>query len=264
MLVDQKGLGKPPVFSGKEEDFYVWTKKDENYVSAVFPNMRGALSFAVESQDLVQAAAVALGVPELDAETSAERDEQLFIVLSALTDGESFDVVTSAGGDQGFGSWRKLHKRWCTHTAGRARSLLRVILSPPRAKLLELMGAIQRMEDLVRRCGGGRDAQGNPHTFADDVRMRSPEALVLDDLEKHVQLNRARLDVEKSKTYCECRGHARARSTEPKGPSHPGGDDPMESGALGNGKGKRGKGQRQRTARTARQGQGQGQEQGLN
>ena len=100
------------------------------------------------------------------------------------------------------------------------------------------------MEDLVRRYGGGRDAQGNPHTLADDIRMSSVEALVLDDLEKHVQLNRARLDVEKSKTYCECRGHAHARSTKPKGPSQPGGDVLMESGALDNGKGKHGKGQR--------------------
>ena len=30
MLVDPKGLGKPPVFSGREEDFYVWAKKTEN------------------------------------------------------------------------------------------------------------------------------------------------------------------------------------------------------------------------------------------
>ena len=34
------------------------------------------------------------------------------------------------------------------YTAGRARSLLREILSPSRAKLPELMGAIERMEDL--------------------------------------------------------------------------------------------------------------------
>ena len=95
MLVDQKGLGKPAVFSGREEDFYVWTKKVENYVSDVFLNVRGALSFAVESQDAVTATSVALGVPELETGPSAEIDVQLFIVLSALTDGESFDVRAS-------------------------------------------------------------------------------------------------------------------------------------------------------------------------
>ena len=137
MLVDPKGLGKPPVFSGREEDSYVWAKKVENYVSGVFPNVRGALAFAAESQDAVTAATVAVGVPGLGVEMSAEIDRQLFIVLSALADGESFDG--------------KLHGRWNPHTAGRARSLLREILSPQRAKLPELMCAIERMEDLVRR-----------------------------------------------------------------------------------------------------------------
>ena len=192
MLVDPKGSGKPPVFSGREH-FYVWTKKVENYVSGVFPNVRGALAFAAESQDVVTAATVAMGVPELGVETSAEIHGQLFVVLSALTDGESFDVVMSAGGDHGFESWRKLHGRWNPYTAGRARSLLREILSPTRAKLPELMCAIEKMEDLVRRYSSRRHAQGNAHTLAEDIRMSSLEASLPDNLEKHVQLNRARL-----------------------------------------------------------------------
>ena len=144
MLIDPKGLGKPLVFLGREEDFYVWAKKVENYVSGVFPNVRGALAFAAESQDVVTETAVAIGVPELGVETSAEIDGQLFVVLSAVTDGESFDIVMSAGGDHGFESWRKLHRRWDPHTAGRARSLLREILSPTRVKVPELMGAIEK------------------------------------------------------------------------------------------------------------------------
>ena len=145
MLVDPKGLGKPPMFSGREEDFYVWTKKIENCVSGVFPNVRGALAFAAESQDVVTAATIAIGVPELEVETSAEIDVQLFVVFSALTEGEGFDIVMSVGGDHGFESWRKLHGRWNPYTAGRARSLLREILSPSRVKLLELMGAVDKM-----------------------------------------------------------------------------------------------------------------------
>ena len=74
MLVDPKGFGKPSVFSGKEEHFYVWTKEVENYVSGVFPNVRGALTFAVESQVLVTATSVALGVPEFEAEMSTWTD----------------------------------------------------------------------------------------------------------------------------------------------------------------------------------------------
>ena len=77
--------------------------------------------------------------------------------------------------------------------------------------------------------------------------MSSLEALLPDDLEKHEQLNRARLTSygvlrEEIKTYCECRGHTNARNTKQKGPSHPGGDDPMDIGAFGKGKGKQSKG----------------------
>ena len=150
--------------SSREEDFYVWTKKVENYVSGVFSNVRGALAFAAESQDVVTATTVAVGVPELGVEMSAETDGQLFVVLSALTDGESFDVVMSTGGDHGFESWRKLHGRWNPCTAGRARSLLREILPPSRPKLPELLCAIEKMEDLMRRYCSRRDAQGNKRT----------------------------------------------------------------------------------------------------
>ena len=87
------------------------------------------------------------------------------------------------------------------------------------------MCAIEKMEDLVRRYSSRRDAQGNAHTLAEDIRMSSLEALLSDDLEKHVQLNRARLNSygvlrEEIKTCCECRGHANARNMKQKGSSH--------------------------------------------
>ena len=63
----------------------MWTKKIENCVSGVFPSVRGALAFTAESQDVVTSATVAIGLPELRVETSAEMDVQLFVVLSALT-----------------------------------------------------------------------------------------------------------------------------------------------------------------------------------
>ena len=91
----------------------------------MFPNVREALTFAAESQDVVTSATVAIGVPELGVETSAEIDGQLFVVLSALTEGESFDIVMSAGGDHGFESWRKLHGRWneLVHSGTSTKSL---------------------------------------------------------------------------------------------------------------------------------------------
>ena len=98
------------------------------------------------------------------------------------------------------------------------------------------------------------------HNLAEDIRMSSLEALLPDDLEKHVQLNCVRLTSygvlrEEIKTYCECRGHANARNTKQKGPSHPGGDDPMDIGAFGEGKGKQSKGKHRKGKGKGKQGQ---------
>ena len=97
------------------------------------------------------------------------------------------------------------------------------------------------------------------HNLSEDIRMSSFEALWPDDLDKHVQLNRARLTSygilrEEIKTYCECRGHE-TRNEREKGPSHPGGDDPMDIGAFGRGKDKQSNGKHGKGKRKGKQGQ---------
>ena len=89
--------------------------------------------------------------------------------------------------------------------------------------------------------------------------MSSLEALLPDDLEKHVQLNRARLTSygvlrEEIKTYCECRGHE-ARNVRQKGSSHPGGDDPMDVGAFGKGRASRARASTEKGKSKGKQGQ---------
>ena len=57
--------------------------------------------------------------------------------------------------------------------------MLREILSPGRAKLVELQGAVERLEDLMRRYTQRRDARnGQRHTLAEDIRMAALEALL--------------------------------------------------------------------------------------
>ena len=124
-----------------------------------------------------------------------------------------------------------------------------------RAKLLVLMRVIERLEDLMGRYCGRRDT----HTLAYDIRMSPLAALLLDDLENHVQSNRARLTScvvlrEEIKTKRECRIHAHVRNTKPKGPSYPGGNDPMNIDAIGQGKGKHDKGKGKGKGKQGQQG----------
>ena len=68
--------------SQAKKNTYVWTKKFENNVSGVFPNVRGALAFAIESQDVVTSATVAIGVPEFGVESCRDRCTALRGVVS--------------------------------------------------------------------------------------------------------------------------------------------------------------------------------------
>ena len=139
--------------------------------------------------------------------------DQLYTVLMTLVEGESFDIHVGSGSGEGLEAWRRLHKRWDPLTTGRARGLLREILSPGRAKLVLLQGAVERLEDLMRRYTQRRDARnGQRHTLAEDIRMAALEALLPKELERHCQLQRSRLDTyqklrEEVVLYAEARGY---------------------------------------------------------
>ena len=84
--------------------------------------------------------------------------------------------------------------RGAASTAGRARSLLREILGPGRAKLADLQGAIERLEDMMCRYCLRKDSSGSIATIPEDIRMAALESLCPEDLEKHIQMSSARLE----------------------------------------------------------------------
>ena len=85
-LTDPKGLGKPPHFKGDEAEFAVWSKKTENYVKGVFPEIGDLLRQIAEDAGI----AVDLNVIKADPATPDdavvdELNAQTYSVLMALT-----------------------------------------------------------------------------------------------------------------------------------------------------------------------------------
>ena len=176
-LVDTKGLGKLPPLKNTESEFVSWARRTENFVVSVHPGARNVLTWAVErdSATVLEANAATEVVMPLD--TLRMLADQLYTVLMTLVEGDSFDILVGSGSGEGLEAWRRLHKRWDPLTTGRARGLLREILSPGRAKLVELQGAVGRLEDLMRRYTQRRDARnGQRHTLAEDIRMAALES----------------------------------------------------------------------------------------
>ena len=185
-------------------------------MKGVHPGARDVLTWAVEkdSATVLEANAGTEVVMPLD--TLRMLADQLFSVLMTLVEGESFDIFVGSGSGEGLEAWRRLHKSWDSLTTGRARGLPREILSSGRAKLVKLPGAVERLEDLMRRYTQRRDARNDQRqTLAEDIRMATLEALLPEELERHCQLQRSRLDTyQKLRRSCSLRRSKRVRCTQ--------------------------------------------------
>ena len=165
-LIDAKGLNKPGTFGGdKDEDKFIqWARKTSNFIASAYRDAREMLGLVTDMEDVVTYEELMgddvenprFGRPRLE-----EIDDQLYVVLSALTTDEAFNIVVSSGEGAGFEAWRRLQRRFDPITAGRKRSLLRDIMDPGRAKLMDLQPSIERLEEMMRRYEARKDANGN-------------------------------------------------------------------------------------------------------
>lgn len=180
-------------------------------------------------------------------------DGQLYTIFASLTDGESFDVTTSAGPGSGLESWRRLCRRWDPYTTGRARPILRDVHSPARANIQGLQSAIGSHEDLMRRYCSRRDSAGVQCSLSEDIRMASLEALLPEELERHIHMTRSRILScealrEEVVAYAEARGsdahHPPARRGQDRGNHNNNNHMDVDTGAFDR-KGNYGKGNNQ-------------------
>ena len=135
-----------------------WARRTENFVVSVHPGARDVLTWVVERESATVTEANAATEILMLLDTLRMLADQLYTVLMTIV--------------EGLEAWRRLQKRWDPLTTGRARGLLTSILSLRRAKLGELQGALERLEDLMRRYTQRRDARsGQRQTLAEDIRM---------------------------------------------------------------------------------------------
>ena len=190
-----KGRGKPHVFKNGAGRFVEWFRKATGFLAAAYgTELRAVLEWTEDQgqgitleglterfvEDTVDA------IPDLD-----EKNSQLHVALLSLTEGESFDIVLGAA-PHGFEALRRLIRRWGPLSGGRRRALLRQILVPERAKLADLPVALEKWEELVCRYEKRR-AGGAVQTMDDDIKTAALEALVPNELEQHLAMNRGRL-----------------------------------------------------------------------
>eukprot|EP00959_Pyramimonas_sp_CCMP1952_P315566 6604652-Pyramimonas_sp.AAC.1 len=107
-----------------------------------------------------------------------------------LTEGESLSIVKNSKKSP-YEAWRRLQKRFDPATGGRKRNLLRTILNPGRSKIDDLQASIERWENFVSRY-----EKKVGHVMDDELKLAGFEALVPEELEKHLIMNANRLQTD--------------------------------------------------------------------
>ena len=148
-----------------------------------------------------------------------DKMHQVFGVLMQVTEGEANDIVCNSGG-AGLEAWRKLTRRWNPLTGSRLRNLLRHVISPGRASLTELPGALERWEEQVSKYRNSKNQQGQSRDIPEGILMAALESLVPTDLEVHLQMNSSRFETyeamrEEVLAFIESRTGSRMTETRP-------------------------------------------------
>ena len=94
VLVDAKGLGKPLPFDNVEQNFLKWSRKTANYMNSVLKGLSPVLMSAVEEDNVIDWPKFKANQLDVEDKELDEMNEQVYHCLVALTDGESFDIVT--------------------------------------------------------------------------------------------------------------------------------------------------------------------------
>ena len=161
---------------------------------------------------------------------------QVCAVLMQVTEGEANDIVCNSSG-MGLEAWRKLTRRWNPLTGSRLRNLLRHVISPGRASLTELPGALERWEEQVSKYRNSKNQQGQSRDIPEDILMAALESLVPTDLDVHLQMNSSRFetyDAMRVEVLAFIDSRTGSRMTETKVHKHDKiRDDPMDLGFCG-------------------------------
>ena len=197
-LIDNKGLAKPEKFTGREESFLYWRTRLEAFVTSVFSDFDDVLPWCEECTQTITERDIENAWGEISPTQShckeiQQMNAQLFAVLQTLCEGEAFTIVRSSGKNNGLEAWCRLVRRFDPSTGGRRRTMLRHILNPQKCnKLEDLSNTIELWEEQLRLYESRKRSDGTRHTLDDEIKIAVIEHLCPSELERHLQLNRAR------------------------------------------------------------------------
>ena len=190
------------VFSNNEKDFVKWSSNIKEYMSSVRETISinvladavdGATYLNINEEEALDWRKFKESYFKDDEDELDEINEAVYVCLKEHVKAESLDIVRSAGKGQGLEAWRRLNRRWDPMATGFRKQLWEGIQSLGRARFEDLIGSIERLEDLFGMYLARIKAEGDVADLDEDTQMACLESLLPKEMEKHVQLNKAKL-----------------------------------------------------------------------
>ena len=92
-------------FNNNEQDFVKWSRETAKYMNSVREGLDMVLASAVDEEEVLDWKKFKESHFDEDEAELEEMNEQVYHCLKDLTEGESFDMVLSAGEGQGLEAW---------------------------------------------------------------------------------------------------------------------------------------------------------------
>ena len=183
------------------------SKKTEAFFAGVIKESEMMLELATEQT--IDITTTIVDLEFLPSDTNADREvqnvdlvlQQIHTALMALASCEAKDIVANSRKNP-LEAWQRLQKRYDPTTGRRKRNFLRTIISLGRCSLLEIKRRSNAWNLVVSRYENKLK-----EWLGDEIKFASLEALVSEELEKHLILNSNRLrTVEDALGDCDVRG----------------------------------------------------------
>ena len=123
---EQQKLGRPPIYSGKEDEWNEWTFVMGSYVSLLSAHIQELVAGA---EDTVSPDMSMARIKDTLADDGITAAQKLFHVLVMNVRGPALTVIRGITDMNGALAWRALTTRYAPHTAPRAPSLISPILN---------------------------------------------------------------------------------------------------------------------------------------
>ena len=151
-LVDTRGMGRPPSFSGDEKSWREWRGKVTAYLYAADPLAKEALERAEVNNTPITPATLESDHEIANSERAIAFSSKLYLVLVDTCKGEPYRIVESAGYGNGLEAWRLLMRRYASRTPGTKRALLQSLFSlKPASSSESFETVLLTMEEMTRR-----------------------------------------------------------------------------------------------------------------